>query len=126
MRLKNMRIKPGITVKGCMKILLNTQGFDYDFKQICDLVLPTAEREFFLIDKTPQVAAFLLVSELKDCHFGKRSYPTKQQLKKRLNLSPTSALWSITSDGSHERILEFKKKLRNWYEIARLKYLVNF
>ena len=99
-----MRVKAGRTVKGCMDILLSDSHFrnHYDFKEICEFIRPSLERHFFANGKTPQVLAFLLVSEVKDLHFGKRSLPRKRDLKARLNLSPASGLWSITNHDSKD------------------------
>ena len=119
-----MTAKAGHNVKTCMDILLSDHSFDGNtkFKEICEFMRPTISKEFFSIDKSPQVIAFLLVSEVKDLFFGKRTHPIKKDLKKRLGLSVNSALWSITSEGSHKRLLQFKKLIHEYYETTIYKY----
>lgn len=119
-----MHVKAGNNVKACMDILLSDSRFngEHKFKEICSFMKPTIVKDHFSQDKTPQVIAFLLVSEVKDHYFGKRAPPTKKELKSRLGLSLNSALYSITSRGSKERLQKFKKLIHDSYVIALEKY----
>lgn len=103
------------TMKGCVDILLLDARLDPTFKEICRSMYPIIKRDLFFVDKSPQLSAFLFVSELLNIHYNS-SPIDKTDLIKILRQHAKSELSFPIDLINKKEYEEFRNWLKKFYE----------